>query len=536
MRRTEGSWRGMIITSSPCRRRLTRGDTRGLQARSARRRRSTTSSSPGDGVVYGTVELSRSAREGRRLECDTVAKQGSRPHVELELPHGRRRTALADRRVECQSGHALREHGDGERHVRRRAERRGRRKGGAAPVRRVPRRGRRRNCLWHHHGQAEELVPRALSAYDRCVRLGRHAAQRQRLDHRRSSVDGAPVLLRELHRRGTSTSRSRGTPERRGCRAHPWGPTARATARSQYTAGGHAVHPRQRAVGVTRRRPEPGCDTPGRWRRRVHPGQQAPTATLRIGSAKSALYSNDAAASVPHDHLRDAGTLGRRRSHGCQSPRRLGCRRDDTVLGRRGDVERSLGHALRDDGADESGRSPRPGATSTPSGADITGSSSSLWLSDDMGANWTRMRRPSGRAAERARRLARRPAHGVRLHGVIGPERDDPGPSSVRATRPHLDADHSAGALPRLRDRARESPAHLRARPDRWEGRHLGVARRRDERSAVPLGGRCAFGTVDDPASPTGQRLRCNGWDIFDPHLSLLARPLPYTEGLFGSP
>ena len=75
------------------------------------------------------------------------------------------------------------------------------------------------------------------------------------------------------------------------------------------------------------------------------------------------------------------------------------------------------------------------------------------------------------------------------------------------------------------------APGPAGTKDDLWESLDGGA-----NWSAVPLASRCTFGTYDDPTSPTGQRLRCNGWDIFDPHLGLLARPLPYADGLFGSP
>ena len=44
------------------------------------------------------------------------------------------------------------------------------------------------------------------------------------------------------------------------------------------------------------------------------------------------------------------------------------------------------------------------------------------------------------------------------------------------------------------------------------------------------------FTAVADATSPTGQRLLCDGWRSYDPLRPLAAGPLPYAEGLRGSP
>ena len=100
-----------------------------------------------------------------------------------------------------------------------------------------------------------------------------------------------------------------------------------------------------------------------------------------------------------------------------------------------------------------------------------------------------------------------------------------------------MGADHAPGRLSGVRDRAGQSAAHLRAgarRARRTTSGSRSTAGRAGPRCRSAAAARSA--RYDDPTSPTGQRLRCNGWDIFDPHLSLLARPLPYAEGLFDSP
>ena len=169
-------------------------------------------------------------------------------------------------------------------------------------------------------------------------------------------------------------------------------------------------------------------------------------------------------------------------------------------------------------------------------GSGVTGSSSSLWLSDDMGANWTRMRRPADerRIAPIVSRDDPRTAYifttSSSPNGTVRTElrTRDGGLTWAAITLP--------GAYP-VSAIAPGNPLHIYApgpagtKEDLWESGDGGASW-----SAVPLGSRCTFGTYDDPTSPTGQRLRCNGWDIFDPHLSLLARPLPYADGLFNSP
>jgi hypothetical protein len=164
------------------------------------------------------------------------------------------------------------------------------------------------------------------------------------------------------------------------------------------------------------------------------------------------------------------------------------------------------------------------------------GSSTSLWLSDDMGANWTRQRRPT---EER------------RFQPVVA--RDDPRTAYMFTT-----TSSPAGTLrTELRTRdggaawtpvtlpaslpvfavAPGDPLHVYAygptgrTTDVWESLDGGGTW-----AAVPLGSHCTLVPVDDPTSPTGQRLRCEGWDAFDAHLGLAARPLPYAEALFGAP
>ena len=52
----------------------------------------------------------------------------------------------------------------------------------------------------------------------------------------------------------------------------------------------------------------------------------------------------------------------------------------------------------------------------------------------------------------------------------------------------------------------------------------------------VAHGEQCTFTAVADATSPTGQRLLCDGWRSYDPLRPLAAGPLPYAQGLRGSP
>jgi photosystem II stability/assembly factor-like uncharacterized protein len=164
------------------------------------------------------------------------------------------------------------------------------------------------------------------------------------------------------------------------------------------------------------------------------------------------------------------------------------------------------------------------------------GGSYSLWLSDDMGVSWTNLRRPSD---ER------------RFQPVVS--RDDPrdafmltqGTSPTGATVRTEFRTGDGGqtwlpvSLPAASGVYAIAPgdaAHVFARgnggnDDVWESRDGALTW-----APVPLDARCTFSVAADATSPTGQRLACNGWGIFDPRLSLIARPLPYAEGLFGSP
>jgi hypothetical protein len=260
-----------------------------------------------------------------------------------------------------------------------------------------------------------------------------------------------------------------------------------------------------------------------------------PSAPLRIDSAKLALYSGEAGApfraiafSAPArwvvvdptdaNHLVASGTDETTQSWDG------GLTWNDLADTRFGTT------TLQDGSIAASGRNLYAVSSGT------AGSSSSLWLSDDMGANWTRQRRPSD---ER------------RFLPVVS--RDDPrtaymfttAPSPTGTIRTELRTRDGGltwtgvnlpASLP-VYAVAPGEPLHVYAygptgqTTDVWESLGGGGTW-----TAVPLGSRCTFNPVDDPTSPTGQRLRCDGWDGFDPHVSLGARALPYAEDLSGSP
>jgi photosystem II stability/assembly factor-like uncharacterized protein len=168
--------------------------------------------------------------------------------------------------------------------------------------------------------------------------------------------------------------------------------------------------------------------------------------------------------------------------------------------------------------------------------ASAPGSSSSLWISDDSGATWTNVRRPSDE--RRFQPVVSR--DDPRAAYVFAQETDDKGARrrvELRTgdgglTWAQVTVPASSGVFAI----APGDAAHVYAygnggSTDLWESRDGALTW-----TPVPLDARCALAIAGDRTSPTGERLWCNGWAIFDPRVSPIARPLPYAEGLFGSP
>ncbi len=151
----------------------------------------------------------------------------------------------------------------------------------------------------------------------------------------------------------------------------------------------------------------------------------------------------------------------------------------------------------------------------------------SIWSSHDMGATWTLSQRP--------------PAEGRRQIVV---SRDDPRTAYVFAA-----TGTTSGEL-RTRDGGRTwqpltmppfsavraiqpgDPGHLFSTTrTTFDSRDAGTTW-----TPAPPGETCTFSVIADPTSPTGQRLRCDGWSAYDIHRALDARQLPDADGLFGSP
>jgi photosystem II stability/assembly factor-like uncharacterized protein len=153
-------------------------------------------------------------------------------------------------------------------------------------------------------------------------------------------------------------------------------------------------------------------------------------------------------------------------------------------------------------------------------------SRSSIWLSHDTGATWSRSPRP--------------PQEGRRQILV---SRDDPGTAYVYAqvgttaselrTRDGGQTWQTLTMPPYTGIRAIQpgDPARLFSTRTAYDSSDAGTTW-----TPAPAGEMCMFAIAADPASPTGLRLGCDGWTGYDVHRALDAKHLPDADGLFGSP
>ena len=147
----------------------------------------------------------------------------------------------------------------------------------------------------------------------------------------------------------------------------------------------------------------------------------------------------------------------------------------------------------------------------------------SIWISHDSGATWSRSQRP--------------PQEGRKQILV---SRDDPGTAYV------FEQTGTTGGELRTRDGGRTweqlavppytgiraiqpgDPKRVFSTRTPWDSSDGGTTW-----APAPAGESCTFSVVADPASPTGQRLRCDGWSA---HGALDPDHLPDADGLYGSP
>jgi photosystem II stability/assembly factor-like uncharacterized protein len=177
------------------------------------------------------------------------------------------------------------------------------------------------------------------------------------------------------------------------------------------------------------------------------------------------------------------------------------------------------------------------GGDSTGAGNDLYEvSGPSIWYSHDRGATWARSERPIGDSA-----------------GALIVSRDDPRVAYARAATPtNTRPPSSTPTQLRTTDGGVtwQAVTTLDNRPVNWispgEPLHVFAFDGRAEIDESVDGGVtwtvttqdrwCLMVVVDDPASPTGTRLRCNGfWQAADP-LRPLSVPVPWAPGLTWSP
>lgn len=151
----------------------------------------------------------------------------------------------------------------------------------------------------------------------------------------------------------------------------------------------------------------------------------------------------------------------------------------------------------------------------------------SIWVSRDRGSTWTRSRWPF--ADGRGRVLV---------------SRDDPRTAYVSMAASFIDStlrtrDGGRTWQPVAFDHVRSPIRAIQpGDPVRLLGAGGGYESRDGGTTWVPVaaGETCTFGAIPDPSSPTGQRLRCDGWAAYDPRRPLQSSHLPNAVGLFGSP
>ena len=131
------------------------------------------------------------------------------------------------------------------------------------------------------------------------------------------------------------------------------------------------------------------------------------------------------------------------------------------------------------------------------------------------------------RRAQTDRRLTRRSAHRLRLCRNREHERR----VADARRRPHLAGAHDAAVLRHPRDQPGVPGLLFSTTRTTFDSRDGGTTW-----TPAPPGEPCTFSVIADPTSPTGQRLRCDGWSAYDIHRALDARQLPDADGLFGSP
>jgi hypothetical protein len=153
---------------------------------------------------------------------------------------------------------------------------------------------------------------------------------------------------------------------------------------------------------------------------------------------------------------------------------------------------------------------------------------SSLWTSGDMGATWTRMQRPASEGEGRivvSRDDPRIAYISTALSFASGELRTLDGGATWQAMTPPPSGGMVTWITP-------SDPSHIYAvGTDRLLYQSLDAGA---TWASADYGRGCSFGSLPDPTSPTGQRLRCAS-SYLDP-LAPLPLPPPYAPELFGSP
>ena len=151
---------------------------------------------------------------------------------------------------------------------------------------------------------------------------------------------------------------------------------------------------------------------------------------------------------------------------------------------------------------------------------------SSIWISRDRGATWSRARRPDAEGRRQVL-VSRDDPDTAYIYTLVGTTAGGIRTRDGGRTWQPLSLPPNIG----VRSIAPGDPQRLFSTRQTYDSRDGGSTW-----TLADAGERCAFGVVADATSPTGQRLRCDGWSGYDPHRPLDRRRVPNADGLYGSP